>query len=345
MKFQKQHLCNLPFCYAVGCVQASGRTKYIFATDDTGPCYAMDAESLECKTVWDGPGGTMSIIPLPGQNGAFLASQNFMPGFSASHARIVKVSYQTDTWQVEPWMDLPYVHRFDLLERNGTWYFLGCVLSTTTQEQAEWDKPGVLVAAPLSPSFAPPAQLTTIAQGMFRNHGYCRVEREGYTQAYTACDQGIFQITPPAAPNETWTVRQLLDLPASDVAVCDIDGDGQEELAAIEPFHGASFVIYHAEGSHYKEIYRYPKPAPFLHAIWGGKLRGRPVFLAGCRENDQEFFLVNHNGASIQAHIIETGHGPSNVAVLPGTEQDIILIANRQSHEGALFYVQEETKG
>lgn len=342
MKWTKRHLCDLPFCYAVGSVQTDGRTQYLFATDDTGPCYAIDAETGRRETVWDGPGGTMSIVPLPGQNGSFLASQNFMPGFAAAHARIVRVDRTWEGWRVEPWLELPYVHRFDLLQRGGVYYFLGCILSSTTQDQAQWDEPGSLVAATLSPFFAPPARLTTIADGMSRNHGYCRVEREGFTQGYTACDQGVFQVTPPEAPDREWSVRRLLTDPASDVAVCDVDGDGREELAVIQPFHGDVFAVYHADGQAYRPIYLYPKEAPFLHAIWGGTLCSRPVFLAGCRDADKEFFMVCQEGAELTAHVIESGFGPSNVAVLPGADRDTVLIANRQSHEGALFYAEKE---
>ena len=176
---------------------------------------------------------------------------------------------------------------------------------------------------------------------MARNHGYCRVAREGYDQAYTACDQGVFRVTPPAAPGESWTVEQLLKQAASDVAVCDIDGDGQEELAVIHPFHGDVFAVYHRKAQGYVPCYCYPKPAPFLHAIWGGTLRGKPVFLAGCRAGDKDFFLVEHTPSGLRARLIETGAGPSNVTVLPGPDHDTILIANRESHEAAVFTVTE----
>lgn len=341
MRLTKEHLCHLPFCYAVGAVKTEGCTKYIFATDDSGPCYAIDAETGEWEVVWEGPGGTMSIVPLPGRDGEFLASQNFLPGFSAARARIVRVSRRLGRWQVEPWLELPYVHRFDILERGGVFYFLGCILSDTREERAQWDVPGTLTAAPLSPGFAPPDHLETIAGGMFRNHGYCRVRRTGYTQAYTACDQGVFQITPPPASSGLWEVRQLLDTPASDVAVCDIDGDGQEELAVIAPFHGDTFSIYHTAGSEYVEMYRYPKPLPFLHAVWGGTLGGRPAFLAGCRGGDREFFRIGFSDGLLKPQIIEAGFGPSNVAVLSEQGRDVILTANRESHEGALFTIQE----
>ena len=341
MEFQKEHLCHLPCCYAVSPLWQNGRLKYLLATDDIGPCYCIDAQDHTCETVWEEPGGTMSIIPLPGTNGEFLASQYFLPNFSALHARIVRMRRVDGQWKQELWMDLPYVHRFDLLHRGGQIYFLGCILSTTTQEQADWSKPGTLVAAPVNGDFAPPAQLETIAAGMSRNHGYFRVEREGYSQAYTACDQGVFRVTPPAQSGQAWTVEQLLDTPSSDVAVCDLDGDGQEELATIEPFHGNQFVIYKKVGGSYQEIYRYPSPVDFLHAIWGGTLCGEPVFLAGCRALDKELFVIRWTGDSPKATIIERDHGPSNVAVFGDGTTDYILTANRQSDEGAIFTVRK----
>ena len=341
MEYQRTHLCRQPCCYAVSPLHQDGRLKYLLATDDIGPCYCIDAQDHTCETVWEAPGGTMSIIPLPGTNGEFLASQYFLPNFSALHARIVRMSRIDGRWNQQVWMELPYVHRFDLLHRGGQYYFLGCILSTTQEEQADWSKPGTLVAAPIGADYVPPAPLETSFTGMSRNHGYCRVDRDGYAQAYTACDQGVFRVTPPPAPGQGWIVEQLLDRPASDVAVCDLDGDGQEELATIEPFHGNQFVIYKQDGAGYREIYRYPTPVDFLHAIWGGKLCGEPVFLAGCRALDKELFVIRWTPEGPRETIIERGHGPSNVAVFGDGDTDYILTANRQSDEGAIFTVRK----
>ena len=100
----------------------------------------------------------------------------------------------------------------------------------------------------------------------------------------------------------------------------------------------SSFAIIFVEHS-VLSCYCYPKPAPFLHAIWGGTLRGKPVFLAGCRAGDKDFFLVEHTSSGLRAQLIETGAGPSNVTVLPAPDHDTILIANRESHEAAVFTV------
>lgn len=339
MKFIKRHLCDLPCCYAVSPLQTTNGLKYLLATDDEGPCYCIDAETFSVEKVWDGPGGTMSIVPFPDGSDAFLASQNFLPGFHARHSRIVMAQRENSVWRVTPWLDLPYVHRFDILQRDGRYYLLCCILTTTDQEQADWNFSGKLMAAQLTADFKVPVRFSDIAKKMTKNHGYCRVNRNGYSMAYTACDEGVFEVIPPKSENLDWTVHKVLDAHASDVAVCDIDNDGQDEIATIEPFHGTDFVVYHRNGNSYSEIYRYPEKMDFVHVIWGGVLNGRNVFLGGCRKMGKELFLLywEQNGFHIQK--IEEGRGPSNVAVISHKNGDRILVANRESGEGAVFQV------
>ena len=117
MKITKEALCALPFCYAVTTLQRDGRTYYLMATDGRGPCYAFDSETLERETVWEGPGGTMSLVEIPGSNGEFLAVQKFMPGFQAADAEIVHVRKDGSGWHVSTWVKIPYIHRFDILGR------------------------------------------------------------------------------------------------------------------------------------------------------------------------------------------------------------------------------------
>lgn len=341
MKFKKRHLCELPHCYAVTDIEIDGKKKYVFATDDDGPCYCIDSETSEIETVWEGPGGTMSLIPLPGKNGAFLASQRFFPGFNAPDCEIVLLRYEDGKWTNEPWLKMPYVHRFDILERGGAYYLLCCTLAESKKDEQDWSKPGGLFVAELSPDFSAPAptQLRMIANGMTRNHGYCRLEHADYTYALTACDEGVFEVVPPESRDGEWSVRRILDKMVSDIAVCDIDGDGLLELATIEPFHGSDFVVYHKTENGYEEIYRYPDKMAFVHVVWGGLLRGVPVFLGGCRAINKEMFVLSVKNGEFTDEIIESGMGPSNVKVISAEDRDLLLTANREAGECAVFEV------
>lgn len=339
MKISRKHLCDLPFCYAVSPVTIDGRMHFILATDDEGPCYSIDSETLDMKTVWSSPGGTMSIVPLPGTNGEFLASQRFFPGFNAAECEIVHARFDGTVWQVRPWMKVPYLHRFDILTRGGIQYLLFCTLAETKKNTDDWTKPGKLYAAELPSDHSRPDVLHEIAGGMTRNHGYCRLQRDGYTAAMTGCDEGVFEVLPPETRGGAWTVTKILDRRVSDVAVCDIDGDGFEELATIEPFHGTDFVVYHQSAGGYEEIYRYPGKMNFVHTVWGGLLRGEPVFIGGCRALDKEMFMLRYRGGVIHEELIDAGLGPSNVAVIRDEAQDMILTANREAHQGSVYIV------
>lgn len=336
--FKKNELSKLPFCYAVSHITIDGQIHYLYATDGPGACLCINANTLEQETVWDSPGGTMSIVPIPNKNGEFLASQRFLPGFAARHAQIVHARRENGKWIVEIWMDLPYVHRFDILERGGQYYFLGCILSSTDAEKADWSCPGYLVAAPLSSSMSPPVNPEIIAKGMTRNHGYCKVEEPNGDYVFTACDEGVFKALPPNTHESSWNVVQILDKPTSDIAICDIDCEGDKEIATIEPFHGTDFVIYKQENSQYREIYRYPFKMDFVHALWGGYLCGRPGFLCGCRKLNKDLFWIQKSDSKLKTQIIEKGFGPSNVTVISGDTHNCILVANRESGQADMFY-------
>ena len=243
MKFTRRHLADLPFCYAVSAIEQERRTKLVFASEERGPSYGFDVETFAKETVWEGPGGTMSIVPLPGMNGEFLAVQGFYPNYNAAGTEIVHASFNGREWQVETPFRLPFIHRFDILERNGTRYIFCCTLDEAKKDYDDWSMPGALYAAELPDDLPVPIPPTKIADGMTRNHGYWRLNNGKFTSALTACDQGVFEVIPPAFNGGEWSIGNILPMPVSDIALCDIDGDGVSELAAIEPFHGDAFTI------------------------------------------------------------------------------------------------------
>jgi hypothetical protein len=349
MKITKHHLCDLPSCYAASHVERNGRTLLLLAPDAPGPCYAFDSVTFKRETVCPEPGGTMSLVPLPcsngplpGTNGDFLAVQSFFPGFQAQGAEIVWVRGEEKGWRAQTILKLPYVHRFDVLERGGKKYLLCCTLCTIKNDVDDWTSPGGLYVAELPDNLNEPISLTQIAGGMTRNHGYWRVKNKGHTSALTSCDQGVFEVLPPAKNGGKWTVTKVFDQPVSDIALSDIDGDGIEELAAIKPFHGNRFCIYKRLENGCSLLYQYPGNTGFLHVAWGGKLRGENVFIGGARGGLKELFLLRLENGKILSETIEAGAGPANISVVNGKDRDLILVANHESGEGAVFIVRDE---
>ena len=127
----------------------------------------------------------------------------------------------------------------------------------------------------------------------------------------------------------------------SDLATCDIDGDGVPELATIEPFHCSNFRIYHKTKDGYAAIYNYPENLPFCHAVWGGQLRSKSVFIGGCRGGNRELFMLRWEAGRMSTEIIDKGCGTANVMVIHGPDQDLLVAANREVGEGAVYFVRD----
>ncbi len=339
MRFEKRITVELPLCYAAGAVTVGGTVRLLFAPDGPGPCYAVDPVTGDRETVWSGPGGTMSLVPLPGTDGDLLAVQGFFPDFKAEGAGIVRVRRGTGGWTVEPFLELPFVHRFGLIEGSGTRYLVAATLCSGKEYVDDWRSPGAVLAGELNDDFSPPA-LSPVLPALHKNHGFCITD--GGKAVLVSGEEGLYELAPPERPGGTWAVRQIFDRPVSDIAVCDIDGDGLDELAAIEPFHGDTFTVYKPRGSAYEPLYRIPEPLPFCHAIRGGALRGGPAFLGGNREGRRELFVLRFRNGEFVKETIEAGKGPSNVCVVPGPAYDLLAVASRETGEGAVFVVTDD---
>ena len=80
----------------------------------------------------------------------------------------------------------------------------------------------------------------------------------------------------------------------------------------------------------------------FGHVVWGGKLRGIPTIIGGYRRVEKELFIIqceDKENLTFKTQVIEAGIGPSNVAVINEHDRDIIVSANRELGEAALYFV------
>ena len=88
-----------------------------------------------------------------------------------------------------------------------------------------------------------PLKMKVIKDGMTRNHGYCRCSKDGRDGSVISCEEGVFWFEAPDAPRGEWKIEQLSDEAASDAMLIDLDGDGEEELFTMLPFHGDTIRI------------------------------------------------------------------------------------------------------
>jgi len=344
MRIEKQHLIEMNRCYAAASIFIDKRRYILLATEGEGPCYSFSGTDYQVRTtVWDGPGGTMSIVPIPGTNGEFLAVQKFFKMYQWEEAMVVWVKPQKDgSFAVRQILHLPYIHRFDILTSGGINYFIGCTLAESKDTREDWSKPGKVYTAVLPKDWDQPLSLKILKEGLYKNHGYTCLPGDYFDRGIVTSDEGAFIVSPPASPSEEWKIEQLMDWPISDIAAVDIDGDGELEFATIEPWHGSYFRVYKKVNGKFVQIFEHPEVSDFYHVAVGAEFRGKPVFIGGCRRGKKQLFyvhLVSSSPLKLEAVEIEGGVGPSNVHVVNEKNRDVIVSANREIGEAALYFV------
>ncbi len=344
MNIEKKHLTDLSRCYATASIEIEGETTVLLASEGEGACYAFSGPDYSRqRTVWDGPGGTMSIVPIPGRTGEFLAVQKFFKLFQWDEAIVVWVKPQAGGgFASRQILHLPYIHRFDLFKVGERIHFLGCTLAESKDSREDWSRPGKVYVGELGADWDRPLELEVLREGLYRNHGYARSVWKGSEAGLVTSDEGAFAILPPASEGAIWSIERFMDWPISDIAACDIDGDGELEYATIEPWHGEHFRVYKKLDAAFRQVWEHPELSEFYHVVVGTRIGGRPAFIGGCRRGSQELFCLRASSPSplqLEAVTIDKGVGPSNVAVVHEGERDVIVSANREKGEAALYFV------
>ena len=241
MKVEKKVISNLNKCYAMSQLTYKGENCFLVAAEKQDPCYLFTEDGTLLETVWEQPGGVMTMTPVPGGNGAFLATHQFYSPNDSAKAKIVIAEPKAEGgWNIRTLCDAPFVHRFGLLQRGGVTYLIVCCLKSGHEYKNDWRSYGVTYGAVLpedlsSYNDANQLKLVPIQMGMLKNHGFSLFKQDGYDCAVVGCEQGAFLFTPPAAIGENWEVKQLLNVPCSDAVLMDFDGDGKLSWAPSLP--------------------------------------------------------------------------------------------------------------
>lgn len=347
MNVKKKTIARLTKCYSIAPLRYRGRPHFLVAAEKADPCLLFDEQGNRVDVVWTAPGGTMSMVQVPGTDGQFLATHQFYSPNDSAQAKIVLVTPgEAGGWRVRTLCRLPFVHRFDILERGGVRYLIACTLKSGHAHKDDWSQPGKVWAAVLPEDLsgfdeAHPLELTVLREGLTKNHGYYRTPENGVETALISAQEGVFQFFPPERPGAPWEIRQLLDVPASDAVLVDLDGDGQRELTVLSPFHGDTIRIYHRQGEVFVPVYTFPEPAPFCHAIWGGTLCGEPAVVIGHRQGKRNLMAFTYDrrevGGGYRVHVLDRDCGSANVAHFRQEEREFLVSANRETDEVALY--------
>lgn len=349
MKVEKKVISNLTKCYSIAPLTYQGKEHFLVAAEKADKCLLFDLEGNQEDVIWEEPGGVMTMVQVPGTDGQFLATHKFYSPNDSKEAKIVIVTPRgKGDWEVRTLTNLPFVHRFDILERNGVRYLIACALKSGHEYEDDWSMPGKVYAAVLPEDLSGfdeehPLELKVIKDQMLKNHGYYRIVEQGIQTGVISADCGVFQFVPPADIDGDWEIRELISDPASDAVLVDLDGDGEQELAVITPFHGDTIRVYKKSQGRFVKNYEYEKKTEFLHSIYGGMLAGEPSVVLGHRKGERNLMVLRYDGQQAAYYIenMDEDCGSANVYhyVLDG--KDRLVSTNREIDEVALYTLEK----
>ena len=354
MQVTKKVVAQLEKCYALSELTYQGKHCFLVAAEKHDPCLLFSEDGELIDTVWEEPGGVMTMAPVPGTDGQFLATHRFYSPNDSADATIVLASASEGGWEIRTIAVAPFVHRFGILSRGGVNYLLVCCLKTGHEYRDDWRYAGACFAAELPEDLSPynennPLPLTLVKGGMLKNHGYAKICHGGHDAALVGCEQGSFLFEPPAVRGADWEVAQVLDVPSSDSVLMDFDGDGKPELGCISPFHGASLTIYHLDGDgRYVPQWKYPAPerdTEMIHATWADTICGTPTWVVGWRKGTRETIAITWDAeaGTYRTDTIDAATGCANALhYVNAAGQDVVVAANREIDEIALYTLSKE---
>lgn len=353
MRIGKKVIDHIEKCYAVAEFIYKEQQYLLCSAEGKGPCRMYTPDGAIKETLWDGPGGVMTLLQLPDPPvPVLLATQCFFSPDDAKNGKIVYYYPREGQWYCETLCEMPFIHRFGVIGNRNEKYLIAATLKSDCSYNGDWSSPGKIWTAKLPENIFQynknhPLKFSPLISGLYKNHGFS-INEEGETSyAVIGTDNGVYSIFSPIQRGGEWEYKKILEEPAGDILLRDFDNDGEKELLIISPFHGQKIKIYKRNSrGRFESVYQRDKDLPFAHAIWGGKIGEKEYAFLGGRDGNKELIAIfyDHEKGVYEEKLIDKEAGAANCMLFYVKGEAKLLAANRESDEVAIYDLSEKFK-
>ena len=347
MRFEKRKLSDAEMGYAVSQARVAGADRVLAASEAHGPAVAFDGPRLEPRVIATEPGGTMGFAAVPERDDALFIITGFYPVFDAATAGIHlyrAVDGLSVPWKGERVIDLPFVHRIASVATPLGDYLIAATVCGGKDSRDDWSKPGAVYVYPIPRGLDGPWDAQVVLDGVHRNHGLALGAIDGVRSLLVSATEGVFALALPGEEDasgnavEPWRSMKLLDHEVSEMGLIDLDGDGEDELAVIEPFHGDTFAVYKNGATGWGRVYS--ATLDFGHGLSVGRLAGEPVAVVGNRGGSKNLVCYRPGAGdpfAMEEIVVDEGPATAGTTIAPTAEGDGIVASNPEFAEYALY--------
>lgn len=308
---KKTVLFDLPAVYAVGIVSVDGRPCVLAASENRGgAAYLFDPDTHSTDLIWNGPGGVMAMVGA--EENTFLSIDNFYPVFDSADAGIYRTvisgSVGARSFEKEKLLDLPWCHRIAYVRQKSGTYIIAGTLCKHKAFVEDWSTKGSVYAIRYEQGAVQEVQCI-LEEGILKHHAmWVHDNGDGTDDIYVGGHEGTFRVF---MQDGAWKTEHIIAVPTSDITVNDFDGDGADELAIIEGFHGDVMRVYKKHDGVWSDVYH--TSLEFGHVLYSGQIEGLMSIVLGARGGDKSLRIIRSQGSSYEERTIDEGSAPAQI--------------------------------
>lgn len=210
MKVKKKVIDHIEKCYSVAEFDYDGERHLLCSAEGKGPCRSYTLQGDITETLWDGPGGVMTLLQFPNHDEpVLLATQGFFSPDNAKKGKLVYYYRRENHWICRTLCDIPFIHRFGIIGNQDNKYLIAATLKSDNAFEGDWSCPGRIWTAELPEDIFQynekrPLTFQPLLSGLYKNHGFSINQENDKSYAVIGTENGVYTIYPPEEKNGEW---------------------------------------------------------------------------------------------------------------------------------------------